>query len=125
MRKIKFREWNGKRYDYSPKQKAIQSGINDEFYFVESGQTGTVFEQFIGLRDTNLKEIYEGDIVKYYQPYSKRTDIHIVKWDNMWAAFGLFDSNDKWCKESDWQKIQKIEVIGNIHENPELLEVEK
>ena len=57
-----------------------------------------------------------GDIVRYYQPYAKRTDEHIVKWDSEFACFGLFEDRNKWCKESDWIKIQEIEVIGNIYE---------
>jgi len=77
--------------------------------------------QFTGLKDKNGKEIYEGDIVSYFQPYANRTDIHFVKWDNLFAGFGLFEKNNEWCKESDWLKIQEIVIIGNIHENPELL----
>ena len=77
--------------------------------------------QFTGLDDKNGKHIYEGDIVKYYQPYSKRYDIHTVLWDERFAGFGLFKSGNEWCQESDWLKIQEIEVLGNIYENPELL----
>ena len=73
--------------------------------------------QLTGLKDKNGKDIYEGDVVRYYQPYAKRTDEHIVKWDAEWAGFGLFEDGNKWCKESDWVKIQEIEIIGNIHEN--------
>ena len=77
--------------------------------------------QFTGLKDKNGKEVYEGDIVSYYQPFAKRTDTHIVKWDDRWACFGLFENGNEWCKENDWMKIKDIEVIGNIYENPELL----
>ena len=77
--------------------------------------------QFTGLYDKNGKEVFEGDIVKYYQPYGKTWHCHIVKWDKEWASFGLFELNNDWCKESDWVKIQDIEIIGNIYQNPELL----
>lgn len=65
--------------------------------------------------------IFEWDIVKYYQPYAKRTDIHIVKYDTMFASFCLFEKDNKWAKESDWMKIQDVKVIGNIHDNPDLI----
>ena len=77
--------------------------------------------QFTGIKDRDGVEIYEGDIVRYFQPYSKRTDTHIVQWDEQWACFGLFEKDNRWCKESDWAKIQSLEVIGNIYANPDLL----
>jgi len=46
-----------------------------------------------------------------------REETHIVKWDSKWAAFGLFEKDNEWCQESDWVKIEKIQIIGNIHEN--------
>lgn len=77
--------------------------------------------EFTGLKDKNGVEIFEGDVVKYFNPYSDKWITQLVKWDDQWACFGLFDTNNKWCQESDWVKIQFTEVIGNIHDNPELL----
>jgi hypothetical protein len=65
------------------------------------------FERFTGLRDINGKEIYEGDIVQNEQGF-----ISAIEYSDEEARFGtrtfVFDVNS-------------LTVIGNIHENPELL----
>jgi uncharacterized phage protein (TIGR01671 family) len=115
MREIKFRAWDNVDYMSSPF--TIKDVQDRKIMFTDN----CIVMQFTGLKDKNGVEIYEGDIVKYFQPYSKAWHTHIVKWDNLWACFGLFEEGNKWCKESDWVKIKEIEVIGNIYENPELL----
>ena len=77
-----------------------------------------VLMQYTGLKDINGVEIYEGDVLfhplqgrrKVYYPYSERVASYGLR--NIDNGFGstLQDSHDVW------------EVIGNIYENPELLE---
>lgn len=78
--------------------------------------------RFTGLKDKNGKEIWEGDVVTFTNPYSKKEYKRVVRFCELFACFGLFvDMETIYEYESDWLKITNIEVIGNIHENPELL----
>ena len=76
-------------------------------------------EFFTGLLDKNGKEIYEGDIVRgIWQVNHKDVREGVV---NYWEKFGLYGLNDNSSLVSIvWSG---CEVIGNIHENPELLNV--
>ncbi len=71
--------------------------------------------QFTGLLDKNGKEIYEGDIVEW-QPKNGAKERTVVNWDNERTRFAcdVYGFNEKETKE-------RIEVIGNIYENPSLL----
>lgn len=72
--------------------------------------------QYTGLKGKNGKEIYEGDIVYIFPEYELRQ----VKWDKNTARFTVEYSNiitdfDNWYGKD-------LEVVGNIYDNPELLE---
>lgn len=104
--------YTGSNFIYCPEKKGVC------WYEVIPDSVG----QFTGLTDKNGVKIFEGDKIKYYQPYSKKWEEGFVKWDDLWACFGIFTKiHDEYCHESDWVKIHEIEVIGNIHDNPELL----
>ena len=71
-----------------------------------------------GLHDKNGKEIFEGDIVKMAKDvYSDPTYYEIVR--HRGGAYRL-ESNQHGCEL--WLRHTNCEVIGNIYENPELLE---
>jgi uncharacterized phage protein (TIGR01671 family) len=132
MREIKFRAWN-KELKQMNQVKGLhfvahQDGRLD---FIDAGWKWMpeAFElmQFTGLHDKNGKEIYEGDIVKFDTTDLKTKKlrhkfINQVRYD--YCRFVVTDtSNDvPYCI---YDVRQHIEVIGNIYENPELLEKQK
>lgn len=89
--------------------------------------------QFTGLTDKNGKKIFEGDIVKYVDDGYDATGV---------ARFGLYASAGAafaghegfyldwagcdWLRKDIgfWATMRPIEIIGNIHDNPELMEDE-
>ena len=86
--------------------------------------------QYTGLKDKNGKEIYEGDILRWKCKKSgaQKTKKHIVtlNWDDPFGRYAMtiYDNGERWAiGSSDWN-IESREVIGNIYENPELLEGE-
>jgi len=121
MRKIKFRAWDGEKYNYD----GFVIYPNGEIEYPEGGWDLTghydkhLIEQYTGLHDKNGKEIYDGDILEYI------------------GASGFEDGTARvvWCDSGPWyiendatnvydfldDVAYACRVIGNIHENPELL----
>lgn len=88
-----------------------------------------IWERSTGLTDKNGKEIYEGDIVEQFvcgihQFKGKkcgRSTIWQVRWNKKECCFELHYLNGSLFGDSMISDGDEYEVIGNIHENPELL----
>ena len=127
MREIIFR---GKRIDngewvegyfvnlwlmHYQKHQPIITDNNAVSYDVDPSTVG----QYTGLTDKNGKRIFEGDIVKT-DKFSEPNKQYIIKYNLQFGAFIGQDRYNLYFVTFDGDS-GEFEVIGNIHDNPELL----
>lgn len=136
MREIKYRTRNHGIYLYSGDHNNFLQ-IWMFWQFVH--KHGLEVEQFIGIKDNNKIDIYEKDIVlcgddgEYFpQKYDDINDEYIdtgkymIEWasEDGYPAFELSGRPVEGCNGISYAlAVGGIEVVGNIHENPELLEI--
>lgn len=135
MREIKFRGFNTKNNQWLYGSHILNRGKHfvapDEF---ADGKTWKDYEvepktigEFTGLFDEDGREIYEGDIIKIVEEF----DDENVYTRNGVVCFveGIYELQDKngkhfaylgWMQNDD--AITKLEVVGNIYDNPGLME---
>lgn len=82
-------------------------------------QEGLVIMQYTGLKDKNGKEIYEGDVVKGFWWKNGESHRHIGKVTYGMAAFKVVGIKQYLGMSDELSPV--YEVIGNIYENPELI----
>lgn len=139
-REIKFRAWDGFEMVYAESYEELSGLFARADY-----EGGWIFMMFTGLKDKNGKEIYEGDVLSvgfveatsdFFQLMKKEGDQSvkiILDVETEWLCTCFrFDSGDAYyvTKDPNGPNLHFLryvlgkkttEVIGNIHQNPELL----
>ncbi len=127
---IKFRLWDDIKHEYHCYDGLFLAtnflGLKSKTGWYNNPETrleNYVIQQFTGLYDSKGKEIYEGDIVKYIYTYNFNEEslaIHEVKFSDgcFWPLpkDDIVDGDDFYST-----RIKNYEIIGNIFENPSLL----
>ena len=119
MREMKFRCWDSDNNRWMDEEgNAIRA------VFTLENKTYLKWTQWTGLSDNNGVEIYEGDIVSYSDYYIGDFDIPsgkgVVEFDNGEYIVSGPEFAPKLCSEEI--ENEHIEIIGNIYENPELVD---
>lgn len=125
-REIKYRVWGKAEKEYIRYPFAWLSIFDSPNGLEIEENEDLIIEQYTGLTDKNGKEIYEGDIIQETIITDDTTDgtyRYEVYWDEdtlCWSIKGISDI-DYHLRDDLWETNASREVIGNIHENPELL----
>jgi uncharacterized phage protein (TIGR01671 family) len=136
MRKIKFRAW----HTTQNKMFSADNLGQDELTLAVDGRgfvnvhgttralsqyySSMIPEQFTGLYDKNMNEIYEGDIVNIITSDDclivETGFIAEVCWDDSDTGF-FYQTNDGTTPYIKTWFVKEVTILGNIHENPEML----
>jgi hypothetical protein len=110
MDKNKFRVWHNKKFEYFP----LWNITVPEYSLMYETN---VPQQFIGILDKNMQEIYEGDVVKYKWLLHE----HEIEetFGEVYFEEGIFyfDRSMRWATNDTCFILESLEIIGNMQEN--------
>ncbi len=116
MKTLKFRIWDKveERYDSNHH---IRIDLEGNVFNLQTGAGGNeyVIEQFTGLLDKSGVKIYEGDVC-HNKDIGTNNTLEIVFRNGMFS-FGFYSIDLQWFINQP-----VFEIIGNVHQNPDLLE---
>lgn len=129
MSRIKFRVWDRatKKMHICGEDQHDSLYIHEDctvsYYNLQNGsgsddnpsEDGYNLMQFTGLNDINKSDIYDGDLLR-----DSDGNVLEVKWQPFSASWALWGKRSRFLFAH--RCIDLLEIIGNIHENPELLE---
>ena len=131
MREILFR---GKRQDNGAWETGslviVRMGCHDAQYYIADKMTGyhtpvdpSTVGQYTGKTDKDKNRVFDGDIIRMFNA-KPPFDVGIVQWDDHDQCYVVRSTWSERCHLTDFGNLGRpeyFEIIGNIHDNPELL----
>lgn len=133
VNRFRFRIWNEEEKKWSKGLLNNGKGWVDVGWFLEGGSIDSrgnaiveskfTVEQCTGIRDTNGRLIYEGDILDGTEDgFDNKL---VVRWNKTFGGFTLENTRPRGICLNTLIAATMMKILGNIHEHPELLEVKR
>lgn len=117
MRDIKFRAWHFQDKEMIQWDETFFSDMSKATNYSNdfvNNDTDIILMQFTGRYDCKKTPIYEGDIIEFdKREWGGNDNIMVVEWDNHNCEWSFGGGS---CSDMEWRT-----VIGNIYENPDLI----
>ena len=125
MERLAFRIWDpeNKTFHHSGSTPTMLAGYFDRTKLLVTVH-GMKHEHYIGISDDNRLDIYEGDYLRCKKYIGGNFAEHSYERgyvEFICGAFGLHRKQGFYRPFNHWFEDYELEIIGNIHENPELL----